>query len=117
MEDDIYRDMLIPKGSTIVVNARALTMDPDVYHEPHEFRPERYLSENGEPYPTNAFFGYGRRMCVGRHLADANIWIAAASILAAFDIAKAKDQFGREIIPSVEMVEGIIRYDLPHSMF
>lgn len=36
-------------------------MDPDVYHDPHEFRPERFLPETGEPIPTGAFFGYGRR--------------------------------------------------------
>ena len=41
--------------------ARAITMDPNVYNEPHEFRPERFLPENGEPYPTGASFGYGRR--------------------------------------------------------
>ncbi|KAF7800203.1 hypothetical protein EIP86_011450 [Pleurotus ostreatoroseus] len=113
MEDDVYRGMLISKGSTIIVNARALTMDPGVYNEPREFRPERFLPGNGEPHPVGASSGYGRRICVGRHLADANIWLAAASILAMFDIAKVKDELGLEITPQVEMVEAIVSHPAP----
>ncbi|KAF7800202.1 hypothetical protein EIP86_011449 [Pleurotus ostreatoroseus] len=53
---------------------------------------------------------YSSSICVGRHLADASVWIAAASILAAFDIVKAKDEAGREITPLAEMVEAIISH-------
>lgn len=109
-------------------------MDPEVYHNPHDFNPERFLSETGEPYPTGATFGYGRRyvkytltmdtilalncfssICVGRHLAEANIWIAAASLLAAFDIVRARDEFGQEIVPEVKMIEAIITYGFSPS--
>ena len=61
-------------------------------------------------FHTTFMFIYSSSICVGRHLADASVWIAAASILAAFDIVKAKDEGGREITPLAEMVEGIIRY-------
>lgn len=36
-------------------------------------------------------------ICVGRHLADATIWITIVSVLAFFDISKAKDESGRDI--------------------
>ncbi|KAJ3489884.1 hypothetical protein NLI96_g1811 [Meripilus lineatus] len=62
-EDDIYRGYHIPKNSTVIANARCITMDESVYQNPSAFSPERFL-----PYPegrdeprTNAIFGYGRR--------------------------------------------------------
>jgi len=36
-------------------------------------------------------------MCVGQHVADASIWIAIASFLAAFTAHKALDEYGKEI--------------------
>ncbi len=37
------------------------------------------------------------RICVGRWAADASLWIAMASILAVFQLGKAKDELGNEI--------------------
>ena len=45
---------------------RAMMHDKNVYSDPFEFKPERFLDENGEPdmsapQPDTAFFGFGRR--------------------------------------------------------
>lgn len=45
------------------------------------------------------------------HFADNAIFIAVAMILYVFDISKARDENGREIIPEVEY-DGFIRYRL-----
>jgi cytochrome P450 len=42
--------------------------DPDVYPEPEEFRPERFLEGQPSPY-TYLPWGGGRRRCPGSHLA------------------------------------------------
>ena len=36
-------------------------------------------------------FGFGRRVCAGRHFADALLWRVMASVIAAFDIGQPKD--------------------------
>ncbi|KDR72342.1 hypothetical protein GALMADRAFT_769658 [Galerina marginata CBS 339.88] len=110
MEDDVYNGMFIPKGSIIVANTRGITLDEDVYKNPHTFNPSRYL--HGEPHPVGQF-GFGRRICPGRHLADSSVWIAIASILAAFDISPAKTADGRSIIPKEEFLSGITSHPKP----
>ncbi|KAK0436539.1 cytochrome P450 [Armillaria borealis] len=65
--------------------------DPAVYDQPFEFKPERFLrTENKEPEPDpyKSVFGFGRRICPGRVLADASIFISCAMVLSVFNISK-----------------------------
>ncbi|KAF8885567.1 cytochrome P450 [Gymnopilus junonius] len=105
-EDDVYNGMFIPKGSVIVANTRGITLDEDVYRDPHKFDPSRYL--RGEPHPVG-HFGFGRRICPGRHLADSSVWIAIASILFAFTISPVKASDGTPLIPEEEFLSGVTR--------
>ncbi|KNZ78681.1 O-methylsterigmatocystin oxidoreductase [Termitomyces sp. J132] len=109
LEDDVYRGMFIPKGSLVIANTRGMALDEEVYTDPEKFNPSRYLplpEGTQEPHP-NGPFGFGRRICPGRRLADASIWIAMASILATFDILKPIGADGKEITPDVEFSTGI----------
>ncbi|TFK53749.1 cytochrome P450 [Heliocybe sulcata] len=94
-EADTYDGYFIPKGATIVMNTWAMHMDERVYEEPEKFKPERFLNPDDSirrgAYPMTAF-GTGRRVCPGRHFADAAIWIVISRVLATFDISKRKDQ-------------------------
>ncbi|KAG1832830.1 cytochrome P450 [Suillus variegatus] len=89
---DIYKGYFIPKGW-------AMTHDETKYPNPDEFKPERFLYDDGsltnDRMPLG--FGWGRRMCVGRHVADASLWIAMASFLAVFSAHKALDDHGTDI--------------------
>jgi len=93
--DDVYGDFYIPKGSVIVGDVWAILHDPAVYKNPQAFDPERFLERN-EPLPTQ-HWGFGRRICPGRYLANNTLFIAAACIVKAFDITPAKDADGRDI--------------------
>ncbi|KAK4495602.1 hypothetical protein PRZ48_012870 [Zasmidium cellare] len=110
LEDDVYKEMLIPKGSFVYANARAMTHDCSTYSDPDAFNPDRYVPQSeggaGEPFPVGQF-GFGRRVCVGRHLAEASVWIVVATMLATMDIEKAVDGEGKEIIPEVELTNGL----------
>ncbi|EKM54607.1 uncharacterized protein PHACADRAFT_210407 [Phanerochaete carnosa HHB-10118-sp] len=113
--DDIYRGMYIPKGTTVLANSVAMSMDNTVYGSPTEFRPERFLPPRSEPLPVNISFGWGRRRALshddvsGRHLADASVWIVVASLLTVFEIIPAKDDKGQDIIPEIKWLCGITR--------
>ncbi|KAJ3492019.1 hypothetical protein NLI96_g265 [Meripilus lineatus] len=114
-EDDVYRGMFIPKGSIVIPNAVSMGMDENIYANPHMFWPERYLPKpagNGEPHPAS-IFGFGRRACPGRYLADASIWLAMVNIMATFEISFAQDAYGKSIVPPREYITGATRRPKP----
>ena len=79
---------------------RAILHDPEIYPDPEEFKPERFLDEDGsiqDDPKLSLAFGIGKRICPGRHLVDATIFIITSSVLSVFNIAKAKDKNGHEI--------------------
>ncbi|KAJ7620491.1 cytochrome P450 [Mycena polygramma] len=115
--EDEYKGYRIPANSIVIGNTSALMSDETVYPDPHTFTPERFLLDDGTPNPAvpypDAAFGYGRRLCPGHHMAKNSLFIATASILAAFDITKALDEVGREIEPSYKLDSGFISAPLP----
>ncbi|KAL6410650.1 O-methylsterigmatocystin oxidoreductase [Ilyonectria robusta] len=110
LQDDVYNGYFIPAGSVVYANARAMTRDERVYSDPEGFNPDRYIpveeGGKGEPLP-NGQFGFGRRVCVGKHLAEASVWIVIAAMLSTMKIEKARDVQGNEIIPKVELTNGL----------
>jgi cytochrome P450 len=42
-------------------------------------------------------FGVGKRICPGRHFADATLFTVASSVLSMFNVTKAKEENGHEI--------------------
>ncbi|OGM46071.1 putative flavonoid 3-hydroxylase [Aspergillus bombycis] len=117
-EDDIYEGYLIPKGAPIVPNIWAFAHDPEVYSDPMSFRPERFLASDGhtpERDPHTLVFGFGRRICPGRPLADFNNFLTIARSLAVFRIRKAMKD-GKEIDPVVDYQEGIVGHLSPFEV-
>ncbi|EKM55864.1 uncharacterized protein PHACADRAFT_209375 [Phanerochaete carnosa HHB-10118-sp] len=72
---------------------RAILRDTNTYPDPDTLKPERFLNEdrslrNDVPYPTEAF-GFGRRICPGRHFAHDIMWLDITNILAVIKIEHA----------------------------
>ncbi|OAX37164.1 cytochrome P450 [Rhizopogon vinicolor AM-OR11-026] len=120
---DIYKGYYIPKGVAVIANTwqvhtTAMAHDEKKYPNPDEFKPERFLHEDGSltSDTMRLGFGWGRRMCVGQHVADASIWIAIASFLAAFTAHKALDEYGKEIpvVPRFSTGMTVFARFLPH---
>ncbi|KAJ3563543.1 hypothetical protein NP233_g8874 [Leucocoprinus birnbaumii] len=99
IEEDTYEGYRIPKGSIVLANAVAMLHDGEVFEDPNEFIPERYI-RGGKinpdvPDPEDyATFGFGRRACPGSHIAMANLSITAVSILSVFDISPELNEDG-----------------------
>ncbi|KAF7350440.1 O-methylsterigmatocystin oxidoreductase [Mycena venus] len=109
-EDDVYNGFFIPKGSTIMYNQWAMCRDERIYPSPEEFKPERFIAADGslirENFPPT--YGFGRRACAGKSMADNSVWIAMASILAVFQMGKAKDSAGNIIEVPDEYIDGLV---------
>jgi cytochrome P450 len=77
------------------------------------FKPERFLkSDNHEPEvdPREFVFGYGRRVCPGRQLAEQSVWLLCATSLATLSVSKKTSNDGRILEPTVEYVGHLITY-------
>ncbi|KAF8993008.1 cytochrome P450 [Cyathus striatus] len=117
-EDDVYNGMYIPKNSIIIPNAWAMLRNEQDYPESEQFKPERWLNANGQLNTEirdseDIIFGFGRRVCPGKHVGYDVMWLAAASVLATFTISKARDANGNEIEPSRELVAAAVVHPAP----
>ncbi|KAI0289360.1 cytochrome P450 [Russula brevipes] len=74
--------------------SRAILRDPALYPRPDIFKPERFLNPDGslrdDPILASAF-GFGKRICPGRHVVDATLFISVASLFSVFNIEKVGD--------------------------
>uniref|UniRef100_A0A0W0FF05 Cytochrome P450 n=3 Tax=Moniliophthora roreri TaxID=221103 RepID=A0A0W0FF05_MONRR len=118
--EDEYEGHRIPKGTVVISNLWAILHDESLYPEPFEFKPERYFKAGSETEfdetvkdPRFAVFGYGRRICPGRHMAYSSLWISIASILKTFNISKAVDEHGNVIEPVYEAKSSILAMPSP----
>ncbi|KAF2659135.1 cytochrome P450 [Lophiostoma macrostomum CBS 122681] len=85
VKDVIYQGKLIPAGSTIYLNAWACNMDPKVWRDPEEFRPERWIEQPDAPLFT---YGLGYRMCAGSLLANRELYLVFLRMLNSFEIVQ-----------------------------
>lgn len=115
-EDDVYMGYSIPKGTMLMPNSWHFMHDPAVYKDPSVFNPERHLGPTPEPDPRIYAFGFGRRVCPGRNLAENSLYLAVVQTLATFHISKAVDDNGNVIEPTIKMLPGIVSHPAPFKV-
>ncbi|KAG2666508.1 hypothetical protein I3760_15G064800 [Carya illinoinensis] len=102
-EDCTLAGYHVPAGTRLLVNLSKIHRDPNLWQDPTEFHPERFLTthkdinirgQNFELMP----FGSGRRVCPGMSLGLQLIQLTLATFLHAFDISTPSAE-------SVDMVE------------
>jgi cytochrome P450 len=74
-----------PPGVCVIANAYLIQHDPEIYHDPYEFRPERFLDEPPGTY-TWIPFGGGRRRCLGASFAMLEMKLVLRSVLARTEV-------------------------------
>ncbi|CAA2982936.1 cytochrome P450 CYP82D47-like [Olea europaea subsp. europaea] len=91
-EDCKLADYHIPKGTRLIINLWKTHRDPQVWFDPLEFRPERFLTthkdfdvkgQNFELIP----FGAGRRICPGISFSLHMLHLVLANLLHAFELS------------------------------
>ncbi|XP_076029307.1 cytochrome P450 6k1-like [Oratosquilla oratoria] len=76
-------DLTIEKGTIIGIPVWNVQRDPEIYENPDEFQPERFLPENKSPEKSFALqaFGQGPRNCIGLRFAHMEMKLVLANIL------------------------------------
>ena len=76
-------------GTQVFVNVWAIGHDPNVWDDPWQFRPERFLGANNISLNGGSFefapFGSGRRMCPGLSLGILTVEFILASLVHSFE--------------------------------
>lgn len=71
-EDVRIGEYFIPADAYVVINFWAVDHDPELWPDPHAFKPERFLSEDGSKVVVPSHFtrwGLGKRNCIGEGMA------------------------------------------------
>ncbi|KAJ2919362.1 hypothetical protein MD484_g1050, partial [Candolleomyces efflorescens] len=93
--------------------------DPEVFPDPHAFKPERFLNDDSQEcnisplHPLSSAFGYGRRACPGRFMAEQQLFITIATILALFEIGPGLDEKGSPARVEARFTSGMICHPVP----
>ncbi|KAF8271997.1 cytochrome P450 [Lactarius quietus] len=126
IEDDWYEGNFIPKGTVCIANVWHLNRDPEIYGEDAaHFNPARHLDANGEVAPgppdtkeeSHVTYGFGRRLCVGRHVANNSLFIDIAILLWALKIERKKDATGKLLPLDVDgfVEDGLVVRPVPYE--
>ncbi|XP_052302867.1 cytochrome P450 CYP82D47-like [Populus trichocarpa] len=96
MEECTVGGYQIPAGTRLFTNLSKIHRDPQVWSDPDEFQPERFLTTHKDcDFRGQHFelipFGSGRRMCPGVSFALQVVNLALATLLHGFDIETLDD--------------------------
>ncbi|OZI58942.1 cytochrome P450 [Bordetella genomosp. 1] len=81
-------DWLFPARTLFMIPVHSLHHDPRWFPDPETFRPERFAHDApGMPRGAYIPFGVGPRVCLGQHLAMAEMTVLASMLLLRFELA------------------------------
>ncbi|KAL2769331.1 steroid 17-alpha-hydroxylase/17,20 lyase precursor [Daubentonia madagascariensis] len=88
--DSSIGEFAIDKGTHVIVNLWALHHNEKEWHQPDQFRPERFLDPTGSQLisPSLSYlpFGAGPRSCIGEVLARQELFLFMSWLLQRFDL-------------------------------
>uniref|UniRef100_A0AAF5DF70 Cytochrome P450 n=1 Tax=Strongyloides stercoralis TaxID=6248 RepID=A0AAF5DF70_STRER len=82
--DTVINGRLIPKDTLTQPFFWSANVDEKYFKDPYTFNPNRFLSDDGKkfnPKHDHLSFGLGKRSCVGKSLAEAELFLMFTSLL------------------------------------
>jgi len=83
-EDIVIQGYRIPPNTMIRMPLYAMGRDPQLFDDPLEYKPERWLRDDMHKSPYHAFaslpFGFGTRMCLGRRVAELEMHLLLSQV-------------------------------------
>ena len=83
--DTIIEGITVPRGTKVFWSMLAAGRDPEIYAQPEEFLPERWLEGKGSNSLPMIDFGSGYHRCLGEHLSMLESTIMLAQLLRYFN--------------------------------
>ncbi|KIW68244.1 hypothetical protein PV04_04201 [Phialophora macrospora] len=78
-----FKDTHFPGGTEVSCTPYSLHLNPEVFPDPHAFKPERWIDPSEEMMRDAIPFGLGSRQCIARNLATVELYCAVARVLEA----------------------------------
>lgn len=94
IEDDEFRGMKIPAGTTVVPYIYGVHHNEAVWADPDKFDPSRFESSKSEKHHFFAHipFGGGPRVCIGQNMAKMQILLVLSAIVRKYDFKLTSDK-------------------------
>lgn len=103
---------------------RGVLHDEKTYPQPSDFLPERYLTRRSDDTwelrtdvidPQTYAFGFGRRVCPGKHIAEQILFATLSTVIHTLDVVRAKDSLGQDVVPDANMNSGFLCHPIPFA--
>ncbi|KAI7871153.1 cytochrome P450 [Spinellus fusiger] len=126
-QDFVFSNYLINKGAYLVSDMYSMHRNPNVYHDPEEFIPERFInntstfhaSANGKPTERDQYnFGWGRRICPGIYLAETELFLTNVGLWARCTVEPVIDSDGNPVYPDIKSFvdSGLVTIPKPYKV-
>ncbi|KAI4501823.1 hypothetical protein M0802_003158 [Mischocyttarus mexicanus] len=87
-KDTTFQGYFIPVNTTLMTNLAAMNNDPELWGDPENFRPERFLNDDGQLKKDFTLpFGAGHRLCAGETFARFTIFEVFAALMQNFEFS------------------------------
>ncbi|KAJ8401361.1 hypothetical protein AAFF_G00385920 [Aldrovandia affinis] len=86
-KETVLGDYVLPKGTVLMINSHALSLNEEYFDDGKRFKPERWLQGKSTINPfAHVPFGIGKRMCIGRRLAELELQLALCWVIRKYEI-------------------------------
>lgn len=82
-------EQIIPKGTGVMIPVLGFHRDPEIYENPMEFRPERFVDSSTGSTVKGCYylpFGDGPRNCIGMRMGKLTSKLGLALVLSKFNV-------------------------------
>ncbi|XP_025099198.1 LOW QUALITY PROTEIN: cytochrome P450 2F3-like [Pomacea canaliculata] len=117
----------IPKGTFVLPNLESVLHDPETWGDPENFRPERFIGQDGTllRFEEHIPFSIGRRVCLGEAVARMELFLYLAAMIQRFrfllpetgELPSLQGTLGIAHAPKHFMVRVVVRELQTQTMF
>ena len=111
-KDTTLGPYIIPEGTQVFAFLHSVLHDREYWGDPETFRPERFLDGEGRyrQDDRNIAFGVGKRSCLGKGLAQIELFLFLSGLLQAFEFSFPEGEEEPRLEPLVGFVLGCPDY-------